>query len=206
MYFPRDSAGSCFFIVGVPRSGTTVLRLALNSHREICVPSETWFFPKLSRRAAVYGDFSAAEQVANSPATWPAFGRSRPSFGSVFEITEAGSPRASARGERSLPGLLGADGHFAEREGKRCGARPHFYLHHAGAGPVLSRVAFILTLGLRVTWCARCTTRLEQVITRRWPTRRCGGGPACAMAGRGAWRPGCCPCATRTWPASRRAG
>jgi hypothetical protein len=40
------------FIVGSPRSGTTLLRLALNSHPRIGIPTETEYFP------AVYERFS----------------------------------------------------------------------------------------------------------------------------------------------------
>ena len=42
-----------FFIVGADRSGTTMLRLMLNSHPEISVGPETWFFLDLLRKFAV---------------------------------------------------------------------------------------------------------------------------------------------------------
>jgi hypothetical protein len=48
-----------FFIVGAPRSGTTVARLALNAHPELAVPDETNFFP------AIY------ERYARRPDAWP---------------------------------------------------------------------------------------------------------------------------------------
>ena len=35
------------FIVGVNRSGTTLLRLMLDAHPEIAIPSETHFIPDL---------------------------------------------------------------------------------------------------------------------------------------------------------------
>ncbi|MEQ8924674.1 MAG: sulfotransferase [Fulvivirga sp.] len=38
---------SPIFIVGCPRSGTTLLRLLLNAHSLIAIPEETWFFGKL---------------------------------------------------------------------------------------------------------------------------------------------------------------
>lgn len=38
------------FIVGVPRSGTTLLRLMLDSHPEMAIPAETHFLPRLIRR------------------------------------------------------------------------------------------------------------------------------------------------------------
>lgn len=52
----------CFFILGAPRSGTTVLRLLLNQHSELCVPPETWFFPLRFEKVRKYGDFSQLEQ------------------------------------------------------------------------------------------------------------------------------------------------
>jgi hypothetical protein len=33
------------FVVGVPRSGTTLLRLMLDAHPELAIPPETGFFP-----------------------------------------------------------------------------------------------------------------------------------------------------------------
>jgi hypothetical protein len=39
-----------FFIVGSPRSGTTLLRLILTGHSRIAIPPETWFFLALVNR------------------------------------------------------------------------------------------------------------------------------------------------------------
>lgn len=36
-----------FFVVGAPRSGTTLLRTVLNGHPDVCVPAETNFLPRL---------------------------------------------------------------------------------------------------------------------------------------------------------------
>ena len=35
------------FVVGVPRSGTTLLRLMLDAHPQLCIPPETYFVPEL---------------------------------------------------------------------------------------------------------------------------------------------------------------
>jgi hypothetical protein len=37
------------FVVGVPRSGTTLLRLMLDAHPDLCIPGETWFVPRAAR-------------------------------------------------------------------------------------------------------------------------------------------------------------
>jgi len=54
---------SPFFIVGFPRSGTTMLRLMLNSHPRIAVPFESDFIPKFSRRLDAYGDLGSAPNM-----------------------------------------------------------------------------------------------------------------------------------------------
>jgi hypothetical protein len=54
----------CFFIIGPPRAGTTMVRLMLNSHPEIAVPAETWFFPPVLLQSRPFGDFSQPEQVS----------------------------------------------------------------------------------------------------------------------------------------------
>ncbi|MFH1301645.1 MAG: sulfotransferase [Planctomycetota bacterium] len=38
-----------FFIIGAPRSGTTMLQMALNRHRSVVIPPETAFFTMISR-------------------------------------------------------------------------------------------------------------------------------------------------------------
>ncbi|WP_041354885.1 sulfotransferase [Nitrosococcus halophilus] len=54
-----------FFIVGVHRSGTTMLRLMVNNHPNIAVPFESVFIPEFYRRLADYGDLTKQESVAN---------------------------------------------------------------------------------------------------------------------------------------------
>ena len=39
------------FVVGVGRSGTTLLRLMLDSHPQLAIPAETHFVPELIERA-----------------------------------------------------------------------------------------------------------------------------------------------------------
>lgn len=52
------------FIVGAPRSGTTLLQYMLRSHPALSLPTgESHFFIPLYRNAAQYGDLSKAENV-----------------------------------------------------------------------------------------------------------------------------------------------
>src|SRR6185312_120382 len=52
------------FLVGAPRSGTTMLRLMLNSHPRIAIPFESDFIPKFYRRLEEYGDLGERQKVS----------------------------------------------------------------------------------------------------------------------------------------------
>jgi hypothetical protein len=63
-----------FFIVGAPRSGTTMLRLMLNNHPNLAVPFESGFIPHFYRTRAEYGDLSVranAERMLSAIAENP---------------------------------------------------------------------------------------------------------------------------------------
>jgi len=45
-----------FFVVGSQWSGTTMLRLMLNKHPDLCVPHESGFIVELARRAGEFGE------------------------------------------------------------------------------------------------------------------------------------------------------
>lgn len=47
-----------FFIVGCPRSGTTLLQLLINSHPKIAIPPESHIFVRFSKIFNCYGDLS----------------------------------------------------------------------------------------------------------------------------------------------------
>jgi len=53
-----------FFVVGAPRSGTTMLRLMLDSHPQLAVPFESGFIVDFYRRQAQYGDLSVRDNAA----------------------------------------------------------------------------------------------------------------------------------------------
>ena len=48
-----------FFILGSQRSGTTMLRLMLNNHRNLCIPHESAFITLFYPQLAEYGDISS---------------------------------------------------------------------------------------------------------------------------------------------------
>jgi hypothetical protein len=59
-----DTANAPFFIVGAPRSGTTLLQYMLRSHPRLSVPTgESHFFIPLYRNAADFGDLGRVENV-----------------------------------------------------------------------------------------------------------------------------------------------
>lgn len=69
------------FIVGVGRSGTTLLRLMLDSHADLAIPPETHFIPQLIQDQTLdYEQF--VEIIIKSP-TWFDFGIEKMSFKNV---------------------------------------------------------------------------------------------------------------------------
>jgi hypothetical protein len=62
------------FIVGVPRSGTTLLRLMLDAHSELAIPPETHFLPKLFKACEDEGDARARVlELLTTHRRWPDF-------------------------------------------------------------------------------------------------------------------------------------
>jgi hypothetical protein len=60
-------------IVGVPRSGTTLLRIMLDAHSALAIPPETGFLPHLAALDAVADNGRAACEAITSSETWPDF-------------------------------------------------------------------------------------------------------------------------------------
>ena len=58
-----DRSCEPFFIVGAQRSGTTMLRLMLNSHPNLFVPFESKFITEYYRRLEEYGDLSEKNNI-----------------------------------------------------------------------------------------------------------------------------------------------
>ena len=97
------------FVVGVARSGTTLLRLQLDAHPDLAIPAETGFGPL----AATFGPGGAnpAELLDALVAlpTWPDLGIEREELGPVFAAIEDWSVGAGLRAVYTT---------YADRHGK----------------------------------------------------------------------------------------
>jgi hypothetical protein len=62
----EEVARGVFFIVGAPRSGTTLLRTMLGAHARICIPHETEFFMRIPAAGGRGGLRAAFEAYASS--------------------------------------------------------------------------------------------------------------------------------------------
>ena len=68
------------FIVGVNRSGTTLLRLMLDAHPLMAVPPETHFVPELIRRSRRDAPAERLRRTITRHPRWPDFGLDRQRF------------------------------------------------------------------------------------------------------------------------------
>lgn len=57
------SAYTPFFIVGCPRSGTTLLQVLLDSHPHVCIPPESFIFTRFSDIFKTYGDLQKTQNL-----------------------------------------------------------------------------------------------------------------------------------------------
>jgi hypothetical protein len=62
------------FVVGVGRSGTTLLRLMLDAHPELAIPPETHFIPQLIETAGRNASAADLTRVITGARTWTDFG------------------------------------------------------------------------------------------------------------------------------------
>ena len=83
------------FVVGVGRSGTTLLRLMLDAHPKLAIPPETHFLPELIERFEA-GTPSPAElrEIVQTHPGWRDFGFEETELTSIFETS--GSAAADA--------------------------------------------------------------------------------------------------------------
>jgi Sulfotransferase family len=110
------------FIVGVSRSGTTSLRLALGAHPQLAIPPETHFVPELVETCQTGG--VGAEEVVRLLAEephWPLFGLAPAAVRARLPTSGRVKPRAALRA------FYGA---YAEARGRpRWGDETPGYLH-----------------------------------------------------------------------------
>jgi hypothetical protein len=105
-----EPAAPAPFVVGVGRSGTTLLRMMLDAHPELAIPAETHFVPALIERAkAGAGGDELLEEILGVRG-WPDFGLDPDRLRE--RVRELERPGAAAV-LRAFYGLC------AEREGKR---------------------------------------------------------------------------------------
>ena len=75
---PKPTDPPSAFIIGCPRSGTTLLRAMLDSHPRVAVPPESYFTVKALRRAARYGGPEVFDRTAlladiRGDVSWPSW-------------------------------------------------------------------------------------------------------------------------------------
>ena len=109
-----DVTGQPVFIVGMQRSGTTMLRFMLNAHPRIAIPFESDFIPKFYKKLGEYGDLGCAtnmQRLLSDISAQPFVKR-----GNLVRSCSA----VLERNPRSYSGLIASMyGVYAEHEGKQ---------------------------------------------------------------------------------------
>jgi len=169
------------FIVGVGRSGTTLLRLMLDAHPDVAIPAETHFVPKLLRLRDE-GDAlrAATHSVMTAESTWADFGIPSERLAEAFARL---SPFTLADGLRAFYGLYAAK--FAK---PRWGEKTPFYGRRMPAiEAVLPEAHFVhvirdgrdVALSLRPLWFSpgeRIETQAQNWLTKVSAIRANGKG------------------------------
>lgn len=106
----RKSVVPAPFVVGVSRSGTTLLRLMLDAHPDLAIPPETHFIPRLLKDLKRAGNpAEAAIETITSHRRWPDFHLSADELASRVYALREPTPTNVLRSFYEL---------YAEREGK----------------------------------------------------------------------------------------
>jgi hypothetical protein len=124
------------FVVGLTRSGTTLLRMMLDAHRELTIPPETHFVPDLIKAARGAGTPDALLAAVASNRTWADFGISEAELRRRFEAVTPGDAGEAVRAFFDA---------YAERQGKpRWGDKtPAYMLSVQRIGRALPEARFI---------------------------------------------------------------
>jgi hypothetical protein len=128
------------FVVGLTRSGTTLLRMMLDAHPQLTVPPETHFVPDLIKAAKDGGSVEDMLEALTANRTWPDFGIGAEEMRKRFEaIPLADEP---ARPGAAVRAFFDA---YAERQGKpRWGDKtPAYMLSITRIGRALPETRFI---------------------------------------------------------------
>jgi hypothetical protein len=121
----RSPSAGHFFVVGCPRSGTTLLSVLLDRHSRLCVPPETAFFDEIAPRLPAVRDDAALLQVLRAWRRLPELQLEAPAV-LAHLLSQSGGPLSP---ERVLSGLLDL---YAQARGKpRCGEKTPQHLAHA---------------------------------------------------------------------------
>jgi Sulfotransferase family len=111
------------FVVGVGRSGTTLLRLMLDAHPQLTIPPETHFLPQLIRAAGKRRTTAdGLAEIVVSQRQWGDFGLDAMELRARFAALERVAP---------APALRAFYGLYGERVGKpRWGDKTPIYVEH----------------------------------------------------------------------------
>ena len=124
------------FVVGLTRSGTTLLRMMLDAHRELTIPPETHFVPDLIQATRKSGDPYAMLEAITTNRTWGDFGIEDGEMLRRLQEIERGDAAAAVRAFFDA---------YAERQGKpRWGDKtPAYMLSVRRIGRTLPESRFI---------------------------------------------------------------
>jgi len=175
------------FIVGAPRSGTTLLRLMLDAHPDLAIPPETSFVAAVSALTESGGDLrtrfleTITAYPPNAP-NWQDFGLAREAFAEAVQALE---PFTVADGLRTFYRL------YAQRFDKsRWGEKtPDYSLHIGTIAALLPEARFVhlvrdgrdVAASWRQQWFS--PGHEPEVLARAWADRveaARSAGPACA--------------------------
>jgi hypothetical protein len=116
---PADTNGTARapapFIVGVARSGTTLLRLMLDAHPELAIPPETHFVPRFVKEVERGADAEAGLAFVTGHKRWPDWGLDADALRARFEALD---PFTAGDALRAFFGLY-AEGHGKPRWGDK---------------------------------------------------------------------------------------